>query len=91
MVHGLEGVHAELLELHGAQAADELAQSDHLCSAQTLRRQVVVCRNPPPHRLHLLRRVILVSERHRDLLGESHEAGGPKNTYRHIWKKMDVN
>lgn len=64
MEHKLEGVCVELSDLAGAEATDEAVQCYHLCSTQLLRCQVVILSNTLPHRLQLLRQVILISEHH---------------------------
>lgn len=64
MVHKLESVHVELLDLTGAQTTDEAVQCHHLCSSQLLRCQAVMFSNGLPHRLYLLRRIILISKHH---------------------------
>ena len=64
MEHKLEGGHVELADLAGVEATDELVQCNHFCSIQLLRCQVVIFSNALPHRHHLLRQVILISEHH---------------------------
>lgn len=64
MLHKLESFLVELFDLAGVEATDELVQCYHLCSSQMLRRQVVIFSNTFPHRLHLLRQVIMIREHH---------------------------